>query len=113
MVLSERGWIRSAKGHDIDPHSLTYKSGDGFLSSATGKSNQQACFIDSTGRTYSLAAHGLPSARGHGEPLSALLAPPSGASFIATMMGNDKDAWLLASDAGYGFVARLCDLNAK
>ncbi|MCK5875583.1 MAG: DNA topoisomerase IV subunit A [Alcanivoracaceae bacterium] len=113
VVVSERGWVRSAKGHDIDPLSLTYKSGDGFLSAASGKSNQQACFIDSTGRTYSLAAHGLPSARGHGEPLSALLSPPSGASFIATMMGADKDAWLLASDAGYGFVARLGDLHAN
>ena len=113
VVVSERGWVRSAKGHDIDPLSLTYKSGDGFLSAASGKSNQQACFIDSTGRTYSLAAHGLPSARGHGEPLSALLAPPSGASFIAAMMGGDKDAWLLASDAGYGFVARLGDLHAN
>ena len=113
LVVSERGWVRSAKGHDIDPLSLTYKSGDGFLSAASGKSNQQACFIDSTGRTYSLAAHGLPSARGHGEPLSALLAPPSGASFIAAMMGGDKDAWLLASDAGYGFVARLGDLHAN
>ena len=113
VVVSERGWVRSAKGHDIDPLSLTYKSGDGFLSAASGKSNQQACFIDSTGRTYSLAAHGLPSARGHGEPLSALLAPPSGASFIAAMIGGDKDAWLLASDAGYGFVARLGDLHAN
>jgi topoisomerase-4 subunit A len=68
VVLSQRGWVRSAKGHDVDPLSLTYKSGDSFLSAASGKSNQQACFIDSTGRTYSLAAHGLPSARGHGEP---------------------------------------------
>ena len=113
VVVSERGWVRSAKGHDIDPLSLTYKSGDGFLSAASGKSNQQACFIDSTGRTYSLAAHGLPSARGHGEPLSALLAPPSGASFIGAMRCGDKDAWLLASDAGYGFVARLGDLHAN
>jgi topoisomerase IV subunit A len=113
VVLSERGWIRSAKGHDVDPQSLTYKSGDGFLSAASGKSNQQVCFLDSTGRTYSLAVHGLPSARGHGEPLSALLSPPSGASFIAAMMGHDKDAWLLASDAGYGFIARLGDLHAN
>ncbi|MFN3712234.1 MAG: DNA topoisomerase IV subunit A [Alcanivoracaceae bacterium] len=113
VVLSERGWVRSAKGHDVDPQSLTYKSGDGFLSAANGKSNQQVCFIDSTGRTYSQAVHGLPSARGHGEPLSAMLSPPSGASFIAAMMGADKDAWLLASDAGYGFVARLGDLHAN
>jgi topoisomerase IV subunit A len=113
VVLSERGWVRSAKGHDVDPLSLTYKSGDGYLSSATGKSNQLACFIDSTGRTYSVPAHGLPSARGHGEPLSAMLSPPSGASFIAALMGGDKDVWLLASDAGYGFVARLGDLHAN
>ena len=113
VVLSERGWVRSAKGHDVDPQSLTYKSGDAFLSAASGKSNQQVCFIDSTGRTYSLAVHGLPSARGHGEPLSAMLSPPSGASFVAAMMGADKDAWLLASDAGYGFVARLGDLHAN
>ena len=113
VVVSERGWVRAAKGHDVDPLSLTYKSGDAFLSAVPGKTNQQACFIDSTGRTYSLAVHGLPSARGHGEPLSALLSPPSGASFVGAMMGQDKDAWLLASDAGYGFVARLGDLHAN
>ncbi|MDF1782464.1 MAG: DNA topoisomerase IV subunit A [Alcanivoracaceae bacterium] len=113
VVVSEKGWVRSGKGHDLDPATLNYKSGDGFLSSAHGRSNQQACFIDSTGRTYSLMAHTLPSARSHGEPLSALLSPPSGATFIGTMMGADKDKWLLGSDAGYGFVTQLADMFAN
>jgi topoisomerase IV subunit A len=113
VVMSAKGWVRSGKGHDLDPSSLNYKSGDSFHSAAQGRSNQQVCFLDSTGRSYSLMAHTLPSARSHGEPLSAMLAPPSGASFVAALMGADKDAWLLASDAGYGFVARTADLFAN
>ncbi|ALP52583.1 DNA topoisomerase IV subunit A [Candidatus Tenderia electrophaga] len=113
VVLSEKGWVRSAKGHDIDPISLNYKSGDGFLSAARGKSNQLAVFIDSTGRCYALPAHSLPSARGQGEPLTGRVSPPPGATFVAVMMGNDDDRYLLASDAGYGFVAKLGDLIAK
>ena len=113
VVLSEKGWVRSAKGHDIDPVGLSYKSGDGFLSAARGKSNQLAVFIDSTGRCYSLPAHSLPSARGQGEPLTGRVNPPAGATFVAVMMGDDADRYLLASDAGYGFVVKLGDLVAK
>ncbi|MGH8295603.1 MAG: DNA topoisomerase IV subunit A [Steroidobacteraceae bacterium] len=110
VVLSTGGWVRSAKGHDIDPRSLSYKSGDGFQAMARGRSLQPAVFIDSTGRTYSLAAHLLPSARGQGEPLSGRLNPPDGAKFAGVMMGDPEDLWLLASDAGYGFTVRLKEL---
>jgi topoisomerase IV subunit A len=110
VVLSTGGFVRSAKGHEIDPHSLSYKSGDGFRSMARGRSLQAAIFIDSTGRTYSLPAHSLPSARGQGEPLSGRLNPPDGAKFAGVMMGEPEDLWLLASDAGYGFTVRLKEL---
>ncbi|MGA7538105.1 MAG: DNA topoisomerase IV subunit A [Steroidobacteraceae bacterium] len=110
VVLSTGGWVRSAKGHEIDPYTLSYKSGDGFQSMARGRSLQAAVFIDSTGRTYSLLAHSLPSARGQGEPLSGRLNPPDGAKFAGVMMGEPEDLWLLASDAGYGFLVRLKEL---
>jgi topoisomerase-4 subunit A len=110
VVLSTGGWVRSAKGHDIEPRTLSYKSGDAFQSLARGRSLQPAVFIDSTGRTYSLPAHSLPSARGQGEPLSGRLDPPDGAKFAGVMIGEPEDLWLLASDAGYGFTARLRDL---
>jgi topoisomerase-4 subunit A len=110
VVLSTGGWVRSAKGHEIDPHTLSYKSGDGFQSMARGRSLQAAVFVDSTGRTYSLPAHSLPSARGQGEPLSGRLNPPDGAKFAGVMMGEPEDLWLLASDAGYGFTVRLKEL---
>ncbi|HEY6517427.1 MAG TPA: DNA topoisomerase IV subunit A [Steroidobacteraceae bacterium] len=110
VVLSTGGFVRSAKGHEIDPHTLSYKSGDGFQSMARGRSLQAAVFIDSTGRTYSLPAHSLPSARGQGEPLSGRLNPPDGAKFCGVMMGEPEDLWLLASDAGYGFTVRLKEL---
>jgi topoisomerase IV subunit A len=110
VVLSTGGFVRSAKGHEIDPHSLSYKSGDGFQSMARGRSLQAAIFIDSTGRTYSLPAHSLPSARGQGEPLSGRLNPPDGAKFAGVMMGEPEDLWLLATDAGYGFTVRLKEL---
>jgi topoisomerase IV subunit A len=110
VVLSTGGFVRSAKGHEIDPHTLSYKSGDGFQSMARGRSLQFAVFIDSTGRTYSLPAHSLPSARGQGEPLSGRLNPPDGAKFAGVMMGDPEDLWLLASDAGYGFTVRLKEL---
>jgi len=102
--------VRSAKGHDIEPRALSYKSGDAFQSLARGRSLQPAVFIDSTGRTYSLPAHSLPSARGQGEPLSGRLDPPDGAKFAGVMIGEPEDLWLLASDAGYGFTARLREL---
>jgi len=110
VVLSTGGWVRSAKGHDIEPGALSYKTGDAFQALARGRSLQPAVFIDSTGRTYTLPAHSLPSARGYGEPLSGRLDPPDGAKFAGVMIGEPEDLWLLASDAGYGFTARLRDL---
>ena len=110
VVLSTGGWVRSAKGHDIEPGALSYKSGDAFQALARGRSLQPAVFIDSTGRTYTLPAHSLPSARGYGEPLSGRLDPPDGAKFAGVMIGDPEDLWLLATDAGYGFTARLKDL---
>lgn len=113
VVLSQRGWARAAKGHEIDPYALSYKSGDGFLAAALGRSNQQAMFIDSTGRVYSLGAHTLPSARGQGEPLSGRFKPPDGAVFCGAMIGDAESKWLLASNAGYGFIAALADLATR
>jgi topoisomerase IV subunit A len=113
VVLSRRGWARAAKGHDIEPQSLSYKSGDGYLTHAMGRSNQQAVFLDSTGRAYSLPAHSLPSARSQGEPLSGRLNPPDGATFAGAMCGRDDTRWLLASDRGYGFVTQLSELHSR
>lgn len=113
VVLSEKGWVRAAKGHDVDADKLNYKSGDSFKSAATGKSNQLAVFMDSTGRAYTLQAHKLPSARGQGEPLTSFFTAPNGASFVASMMGNPDDLYLLSSSYGYGFVVRLGDMHAN
>jgi topoisomerase-4 subunit A len=113
VVLSQRGFARAAKGHDIDPLALSYKSGDGFLAAAQGRSNQLAMFIDSTGRVYSVMAQTLPSARGQGEPLSSRFKPPDGAEFCGAIIGDSDDKVLLASDAGYGFVATLGDLATR
>lgn len=113
IVLSQKGWVRAAKGHEVDAANLAYKSGDELLQSAAGKSNQPAVFLDSTGRSYSLPAHSLPSARGHGEPLTGRLNPPEGALFAGVMLGGEGDYYILSSDAGYGYVARLGDLYAK
>ena len=113
VVMSEKGWIRAAKGHDIDPTSLSYKSGDEFKMAVRGRSNQPAVILDSTGRAYTVASHNLPSARGQGEPVTGRINPPSGATFEGMMMGADDSLYLLASDAGYGFVARLGDLQTK
>ena len=113
VVLSQKGWVRSAKGHDVDPASLGYKSGDGFLSAARGKSVQFATFMDSTGRAYSVQAHTLPSARGQGEPVAGRFKPPQGASFRGVMIGESKDQYLIASDAGYGFIANMEDMFTK
>jgi topoisomerase IV subunit A len=113
IVLSDRGWMRAAKGHEVDPASLQYKSGDSFKIAARGKSNQLAIFMDSTGRAYSLAAHSLPSARGQGEPVSGKVNPPPGATFEGVVIGEDDKDVLLASDAGYGFVGKLGDLISK
>ena len=113
VVLSNKGWIRAAKGHEIDGATLNYKAGDALQSTALGKSNQLAVFIDTTGRTYSLPAHTLPSARGQGEPLTGKLNPPPGAEFIGVIMGEPEQQLLLASDAGYGFVTKLEELITK
>ena len=113
VVLSRLGWVRAAKGHDIDARALAYKSGDEFQAAAKGRNLQQAVFIDSTGRAYSLDAHQLPAARGYGEPLSGTVDPPDGATFAAVLIGEPEDLWLLASDAGYGFKARLKELYAR
>jgi topoisomerase IV subunit A len=113
VVMSQMGWIRAAKGHDIDPSSLSYKSGDGYKMSARGRSNQPTVILDSTGRAYTIPSHNLPSARGQGEPVTGRINPPSGATFEGLMMGADEQLLLLASDAGYGFVAKLADLQTK
>jgi len=113
VVLSQRGWVRAAKGHDIDPGTLSFKTGDGYLCAARGRSTQLAVFVDSTGRAYSLPAHSLPSARGQGEPLSGRLNPPDGASFRGVMIGDADHRWLVASSAGYGFFVRLDELHSR
>jgi topoisomerase-4 subunit A len=113
VVLSQAGYARAAKGHEIDPETLNYRSGDVFLAAAQGRSNQLAMFIDSTGRVYSVMAGTLPSARGQGEPLSSRFKPPDGAAFCGTMIGANEQKYLLASDAGFGFVATLSDLVSR
>ena len=113
VVLSTGGWVRSAKGHELDPRTLSYKTGDAFQASARGRSTQLAVFIDSTGRSYSLPAHTLPSARGQGEPLSGKLDPPDGARFAGVAIGEPEDLWLLVSDAAYGFTVRLKELHSR
>ncbi len=113
VVLSRAGYARAAKGHEIDPMTLNYRSGDAFLAVAQGRSNQLAMFVDSTGRVYSVLAGTLPSARGQGEPLSSRFKPPDGAAFCGAMIGSSEQKYLLASDAGYGFVATLSDLVSR
>lgn len=113
VVLSEKGWVRAAKGHDIDARELSYRAGDAYVAAARGRSNQSVVFLDSTGRSYTLPAHTLPSARGLGEPLSGRLTPPAGASFCGVLMGADDSLWLLASSAGYAFVTRLEDMHGR
>lgn len=113
IVLSTKGWIRAAKGHDIEPDSLNYKSGDSYHLAAKGKSNQSVVILDSGGKAYTVASHSLPSARGQGEPLTGRINAPSGASFEGLMTGSADDLYLLASDAGYGFVVKFSDLQTK
>ncbi|NNC69026.1 MAG: DNA topoisomerase IV subunit A [Gammaproteobacteria bacterium] len=113
VVLSQKGWVRAAKGTDVDARELNYKSGDAYQTHAHGKSNQNAMFLDSRGRCYSLPAHTLPSARGQGEPLSGKLKPADGAVFVGVMMGDPSDYYLLASSAGYGFVGKLEDMFTR
>lgn len=113
VVLSAKGWVRSAKGHDIDALKLNYKAGDDFLLSAQGKSNQLAVFLDSGGRAYTLPAHKLPSARGQGDPLTGYFTLSPGAHFVAVIIGEPDDLYLLSSNFGYGFVVRLGDMQAN
>jgi len=113
IVLSQKGWIRSAKGHEVDAEQLNYKAGDGLQSQACGKSNQFSVFLDSTGRAYTLQTHTLPSARGQGEPLTGRFNPPAGAVFVAAMLGNPDDFYLFATSFGYGFVCKLGDLHSR
>ncbi len=113
VVLSEKGWVRAAKGHEIDPAGLNYKAGDAYLDSVRVRSNQPAIFLDSTGRSYSLLAHTLPTARGQGEPLTGRFSPPAGSVFRAVIGGKSECWWLLASDAGYGFRVQARDLIAN
>ena len=113
VVLSSKGWVRSAKGHEIDAEKLNYKAGDAYQASAQGKSNQMAVFLDSSGRAYSLPAHKLPSARGQGDPLSGYFTPTPGAHFVGVAIGNPDDLYLMASNFGYGFVVRLGDMQAN
>jgi len=113
VILSEKGWIRHAKGHDIDCNGLNYKSGDQYLSHATGKSNQQAVFLGSDGRCYSLESHSLPSARSQGEPITGRLSITEGSSIRQVVMGDEEQLWLVGSDAGYGFICKGSDLLSK
>jgi topoisomerase-4 subunit A len=113
VVLSEKGWARCAKGHDIDAEGLSYKAGDAYLSSAEGKSNQPAVFMDSSGRTFSCDAHGLPSARSQGEPLTGRFNIVGGESFQHVIMAQDESKFLVGSDAGYGFVGTFKDMVSK
>lgn len=117
VILSEMGWIRAAKGHDIDPHSLSYKQGDKYQASAFGRSNQQVVLLDSTGRSYTLAAHTLPSARGQGDPLSGRFKPTEGATFKSTIMSNsskgNEQLFLLGSSFGYGFICKFEDMLSR
>jgi len=113
IVLSDKGWVRAAKGHDIDPNGLNYKSGDAYSLSAKGKSHQSVVFVDSTGRAYTLPAHGLPSARGQGEPLTGKINPPSGATFKAAILGESNQKLLMMSSAGYGYISNIGNLLSK
>jgi topoisomerase-4 subunit A len=113
VILSQKGWVRAAKGHEIDVENLSYKAGDSFLMAAKGRSTQQVVLLDSTGRTYSLPAHTLPSARGQGEPLTGRLTPPQDAIFTGILLGEPTELVLLASNTGYGFITELQNLYCK
>ena len=113
VVLSEQGWVRSARGHEVTPLDLSYRAGDGFLQSEKCKTEQDVVFFDSVGRSYTAAIHGLPSARGQGEPLTGRFNPPVGAVFMGLAAGENDSKFLLSSDSGYGFLANLSDLKSK
>ncbi|MFK3650070.1 DNA topoisomerase IV subunit A [Lysobacter enzymogenes] len=113
VVVSEKGWVRAAKGHDIDAATLSYREGDGLLGAARGRSTQQVAFLDSTGRAYSTLIHSLPSARGNGEPLTGRFSPAAGASFQALAAGDNDHRFVLSSSHGYGFVTRFENLTGR
>ena len=113
VVLSKKGWVRAAKGHDVDAAALSYRDGDGLLQAVRGRSTQQVAFLDSTGRSYSTLAHSLPSARGNGEPLSGRFSPPAGAGFVAVAAGENDLRYVLASSHGYGFVTRFENFTGR
>ena len=113
VVLSSKGWVRAAKGHELDARELSFRSGDEYQAATRGKSNQNAVFFDSTGRAYTLAAHSLPSARGLGEPLAGRITPPEGATFAGVVMAGARPWVLIASDHGYGFIAEVEELTTK
>jgi topoisomerase-4 subunit A len=113
VVLSDKGWIRAAKGHDVDASALSYREGDGLLAAVRGRSTQQVAFLDSTGRSYSTAVHTLPSARGNGEPLTGRFSPAPGASFQALATGDNDARFVIASSHGYGFATRFENLTGR
>ena len=113
LVLSSMGWIRTGKGLEVKGAELNYKAGDEFFMQVSSKSNEPVYFFDSTGRSYVLGAHTLPSARGQGEPLTAKLKPPSGATFVGMVVGDPSEKILLLSELGYGFMATIEDLATK
>lgn len=113
VIVSKSGWIRSAKGHDVDAANMNYRSGDAYLAHAQGKSNEKVYLMDNTGRSYRLDAHTLPSARGQGEPLTSLLKPAGGASFVNVLMGQDDSKLIMASSQGYGFINTFADLDTN
>ncbi len=113
VIVSKSGWIRSAKGHDVDAANMNYRSGDAYLAHAQGKSNEKVYLMDNTGRSYRLDAHTLPSARGQGEPLTSLLKPTGGASFVNVLMGQDGSKLIMASSQGYGFINTFADLDTN
>ena len=113
VVISQKGWVRAAKGHDVDAAGLSYREGDALLAAVKGRTTQQVAFLDSSGRSYSTIAHSLPSARGNGEPLTGRFAPAAGASFVALASGGSDDRFVLASSHGYGFVTRFENLTGR
>lgn len=113
VVLSKKGWVRCAKGHDVDGSNLSYRSGDSFLSQVIGRSNNMAVFFDSSGKTYSAEAHSLPSARSQGEPLTGRFTIVAGENIEHVLMGKDDSQWLVASDAGYGFMTKFSDMISR
>ncbi len=113
VILSEKGWVRAAKGHDVDPLNLSYKAGDNFLMAVQGKNNQMVIFLDSSGRSYAAPVHTLPSARGQGEPLSARFNTASGVNFCTLLIAKDSDLYFVSSNAGYGFITPFSSFYTK